>query len=51
VEPASGLPPLRLVRADAVSTGSRLAGWTAPLKMIRCIVAKRDQHARVEADA
>jgi len=32
-------------------TGSRLAGWTAALKMTLCIVAKRDPHARVDADA
>jgi putative transposase len=43
--------PIRLVWADAVYTGSRLAGWTATLKMTLCIVAKRDPHARVDADA
>jgi hypothetical protein len=38
--------PIRLVWADAVYTGSRLAGWTATLKMTLCIVAKRDPHAQ-----
>jgi len=37
---------IRLVRADAACTGSRLAGLTATLKTIRCILAKRDPHAR-----
>ena len=43
--------PIRLVRADAGCTGSRLAGWTATLKMTLAIAAKRDPHARVDADA
>jgi hypothetical protein len=52
VEPAPGLPPHPpQVWADAVYTGSGLAGRTATLKMTLCIVAKRDRHARVDADA
>ena len=43
--------PIRLVWADTGCTGSRLAGWTASLTMTLCIVAKRDPHARVDADA
>ena len=43
--------PIRLVRADAVCTGSWLAGWTATLTMTLRIVARRDPHARVDADA
>ena len=42
---------IRLAWADALYTGSRLAGWTATLKLTLCIVAKRDPHARVDADA
>ena len=42
---------IRLVCADAACTGSRHARWTATLKMILCIVARRDPHARVDAEA
>ena len=43
--------PIRLVRADAACTGSRLAGWTATLTMTLCTVANRHPHARADADA
>jgi hypothetical protein len=43
--------PIRLVWADAGCTGSGPAGRTATLTMTLCIVAKRDPHARVDADA
>ena len=42
---------IRLAWPDAACTGSRPAGWTATLKMILRIIAKRDPRARVDADA
>ena len=43
--------PIRLVRADAACTGSRLAWRTATVKITLRIVANRDPHARAGADA